>query len=337
MSDSVLIVGAGPAGLATAACLRRAGVPFRLVDRQGLPGGAYRHLYPRIELSSPARYTGLPGLAPPEDPYVTVEGYRAYLERYAAHHRLEVETLAVERLERAGGGFAVAGESYPAVVVCTGLYDTPWWPDIPGLQAEHARDWQGPGAEERLLILGGGASAVEIAEEAAAAGKRVVVSSRTGRVDLSPRTLLGRDVHDYAFALWWLPRRLLGSYCARPPTFTGVDQGFRRFQSQGVIRVRGPVTRCEGLTASFREGGPEVFDRVVAATGYRWEMPFLPPEVARWPGLGHPRADRCQSVNTPGLFFVGVHCCRGVSSQFLRGMALDAPVVAARLASGPLG
>lgn len=331
MSDKVLIVGAGPAGLATAACLRQAGVPFRLVDRQGEPGGAYRHLSPRIELSSPARYTGLPGLPPPPGAHVTVEIYRAYLERYAAHHRLEVEPLAVQRLERADGRFLVEGESYPAVVACSGLYDSPWLPAIPGLEAEHSRTWQGPGPEERLLVLGGGASAVEIAEEAAAAGKRVLVSTRTGRVELSPRTVLGRDVHDYAFALWWVPRWLLGSYCDRPPTFTGVDQGFRRWQRQGVIRVRGPVERCEGLTAHFREGGPETFDRVVAATGYRWEMPFLPAEVARWPGQGHPRAHRCQSVNTPGLYFVGVHCCRGVSSQFLRGMALDAPVVAAAL------
>src|SRR2546423_13036482 len=56
----ILIVGAGPSGLATAACLKRLGIAAQLVDRYGIAGGAYTRLCSRIVLASPARYTALP-------------------------------------------------------------------------------------------------------------------------------------------------------------------------------------------------------------------------------------------------------------------------------------
>src|SRR4051812_28115049 len=51
----VLVVGAGPAGLATAACLVSEGIRVHLVDRDGAPGGAYRRMYPATTLLSRAR------------------------------------------------------------------------------------------------------------------------------------------------------------------------------------------------------------------------------------------------------------------------------------------
>src|SRR5262245_28170532 len=103
-----LIVGAGPAGLATAACLRREGVSFLLVDRQGAPGGAYRALYDHIMLASPTSLNGLPGL-PLEhgDKYIDVAAYRAYLARYVQHAGVEVTAGEVSGIARAERGFVV--------------------------------------------------------------------------------------------------------------------------------------------------------------------------------------------------------------------------------------
>src|SRR4051812_19880028 len=112
----VLVIGAGPAGLATAACLKRVGVPFRLVDRRAVTGGAHPHIFPGITLQSPARYTGLPGLPiRTAGEYVTAPDYRAYLDRYAAHHGLAAEGAEVGRVERLGGRFLVrfAGRADP--------------------------------------------------------------------------------------------------------------------------------------------------------------------------------------------------------------------------------
>ncbi|THV00387.1 FAD/NAD(P)-binding domain-containing protein [Dendrothele bispora CBS 962.96] len=67
-------------------------------------------------------------------------------------------------------------ELWDAVVVCTGWYDNPSWPDTPGLDevreaglAKHARGWRGPKGWEgkRTLIIGNANSANDIAAQLA--------------------------------------------------------------------------------------------------------------------------------------------------------------------------
>ncbi len=345
----ILVIGAGPAGLAVAACLKREGVPFRLIDRRGVIGGAYNHIYSGITLASPTRYTWLPGLRlRTRGEYVTVPEYRAYLERYSAHHALTAERAEVRLIERRPGGFLVhfagaAPAPFAAVVVATGMYDQPVRPEILGLPAEgpaapgrpavlHTHDWPGPESfrGRRLLVIGGATSAVEIAEECARAGVPVVVSARSG-VRLSPQRIFGRDVHDWAYLFFErLPRWLLGSYCGRRPTLPGADLGFSDYRRRGLIDVRGPVARFEGETAVFADGARLPCDVVVLASGYRFVVPFLPAEVARAPA-GHPLADEGESRSWPGLYFVGMPCERTLASEFLRGIRSDAAAVARRI------
>jgi putative flavoprotein involved in K+ transport len=340
----VLVIGAGPAGLAVAACLKRREVAFDLVDRRGVAGGAYHHIYPGVTLASPARYAELPGLHlrwPRE--YITAPEYRAYLGRYAHHFDLVPRQAEVEAVHRQDHAFAVrfTGEpgphTYRAVVAATGMFDFPVRADIPGLaqaglEVLHAREWPGPGPfrGRRLLIVGGATGAVEIAEECARDGQRVAVSARSG-VKISGQRFLGWDVHDWAYPVFdLLPRWAVGSYCDRRPTLPGEDLGFSHFRGEGLIEVRPGVVRFEGKTAVFPDGARQELDAVVLATGYRFATPFLPARVRR-ARAGHPLADGGQSRSWPGLFFIGYPCARGLSSEFLHGVGRDAPVVARRV------
>src|SRR5262249_14835647 len=148
MPRAVLIVGAGPAWLAPAACLRRRGVQADLVDRHGVAGGAYHRIYPGVTLASPARYTALPGLKPQAaGEYISVPQYRDYLGNYAAHHGLSVRKASVTRVRRESGRFhawfkAEPQRAYDAVVVATGMFDFPRRLD----GAMHASEWHGPAA-----------------------------------------------------------------------------------------------------------------------------------------------------------------------------------------------
>ena len=350
MVRSILIVGAGPSGLATAACLKRRGVRADLVDRRGVVGGAYQRIHSGIVLASPTRYTALPGLTPrAQGEYISVPEYRAYLDDYAAHHGLQARQACVKDVKREGRRFSVQFEDqsgrcgYDAVVLATGMFDFPRWPELEGLgaaraagqQVLHSSEWQGPAGLRgpRLLIMGGAASAIEIAEECARAGLRPVVSVRGRDVKIAPQRLLGRDLHDFVTVLLaWLPRRLARAYCEGRQSLPGTDLGFRDFRRRGVITVRGAVSRVQGKSVLFVGGAREDFDALVCATGHRFQVPFLPAEVLRAPGSEQPLADRCQSRSWPGLYVVGMPCVRRLASEFLYGIAADAPRVAHCLA-----
>ena len=67
MSDAApwIVVGGGPAGLATAACLGRRGIAARILERDEAIGDGWRRHYDRLRLHTPRRLSGLPGLPLP--------------------------------------------------------------------------------------------------------------------------------------------------------------------------------------------------------------------------------------------------------------------------------
>jgi len=341
---AVLVIGAGPAGLAAAASLAAEGVPCELVDLHGEPGGAYARAYGPMELASPARYNALPGLAidhPGE--YMTVAQYARYLVGYAAHHRLAVRRDRVVRVARSGDGFDVQLEASPArrfgfVVAATGMFDFPRTPEIDGLASSgleslHVARW--PGAEafhgRRLLVVGAATSAVEVAEECARAAIAVTLAARGKRVRLLPQRILGRDIHDYLTRLEGLPRLVMKSFCAGRESLPATGMGFARMRRRKLIDVCDAVVRVAGKRVQFADGASGEFDAIVFATGYRYETPFLSAEVERAPASRQPLADRNESRSWPGLFVLGMPCARSLASPFLRGIARDAPFVARRI------
>lgn len=345
------MIGAGPAGLAVASCLRRQGVDGRLVDRHGVAGGAYARMYSSLTLSSPTRYLSLPGLSLRSGAANTSAGdYAAYLSDYAREMRLTVEARRVTQLRRDGDGFMAALDNgapptrYRFVVVATGMCDSPVIPH--GIQVTepgstttpvvlHSREWMGPAAYEaaRVLIVGSGMRAVEIAEECAHAGKLVVMSTRQNQVKAFPRKILGLDLRHLTFPLLRrAPRFLSRRRCASDWRFPGIDSGFKRFLDQGKIVVRGPLKELRAGSATFRgTSGAWAPELVVLATGYRFETPFLEHGLPR-AERGYPRVRRSEPSQLPNLFFLGIPCALGADSQFIHGMARDARSVAATIA-----
>ena len=106
MSTSpVLVIGAGPAGLAVAASLQQRGVPAVVLERADAVGASWRRHYERLHLHTTRRWSGLPGLAIPHrfGRWVARADVVNYLEMYAVHHRLDVRTgVQVKRVARGG-------------------------------------------------------------------------------------------------------------------------------------------------------------------------------------------------------------------------------------------
>ncbi|WP_228973201.1 NAD(P)/FAD-dependent oxidoreductase [Streptomyces sp. DH12] len=201
-SSPVVVVGAGPSGLATAAMLRRARVPVVVVERSGRIGDGWRAHYDHLRLHTPRRLSSLPGFPVPRSAgtWVTRDDWAAYLEQYAVHHRLDVRTrtqvervtlgrrrsvagsTAVEWLVRTGHGDLTAR----AVVLATGRNHTPHVPHWPGVgsftgRLLHSKDYRDPASCEgrRVLVVGAGNSGTEIAVALSRAGAaRVWLSVR---------------------------------------------------------------------------------------------------------------------------------------------------------------
>lgn len=222
--DEVLVIGAGPAGLATSACLHRAGVAHTVVEREVSLAPAWRRHYQRLHLHTVKQHSALPFTPWPADAptYPSRQAVVDYLERYAAEHGVQpllgVEVQRVRRVQHDGGGFVVhtsEGEIRPrAVVVATGYNREPFVPELPGLDAFggtwlHSSRYRdaAPYRGRRTLVVGCGNSGAEIALDLAEQGVEVSMVVR-GPVHVAPRDLFGRPAQPTNILLSRLPLAL---------------------------------------------------------------------------------------------------------------------------------
>jgi putative flavoprotein involved in K+ transport len=82
---SVIVIGAGPAGLASAYYLKQAGIPFRVLERSAIIGHTWDNLYPSLRLNTSRWYSYLPGKKFPwhYPVFPTGKQYHRYLVDYA--------------------------------------------------------------------------------------------------------------------------------------------------------------------------------------------------------------------------------------------------------------
>lgn len=164
----VAIVGAGPAGLATALACRKAGLSFRLLE-QDTVGGTIAH-YPRqkIVMTDPLE---LPFFGHLKDYLLSKEDLLGLWHKAIAAAQLKVEEgVKVTGLEGADGDFTIQTDKGPVrarkVVLATGRRGTPRKLNAPGEQLEKvAYRLVDPEqyAGSKVLVVGGGDSALEAA------------------------------------------------------------------------------------------------------------------------------------------------------------------------------
>jgi putative flavoprotein involved in K+ transport len=216
----VVIIGAGPAGLAAAGALRRAGIAAPVVlDRAPQLGASWRGHYDRLHLHTARQLSGLPGLRIParEGRWVSRDGVIRYLDSYAAHHRIDVRTgVDVAAIRRSGDGWLIAspqGDVYARqVVIATGYNHTPNIPDWPGRESFtgeliHAGRYRNatPYTDREVLVVGAGNTGAEIAVDLSENGaRRVRLAFRT------PPHILRRE-------LGGVPAQLTGVLMRRLP------------------------------------------------------------------------------------------------------------------------
>lgn len=167
---AVVVIGAGQAGLSAAYHLRRRGLDYVVLDGEDGPGGAWRHRWRSLRMSTVNGIFDLPGMPkPPADPAepaaeAVPRYFAAYEREFGFPIRRPVRVLAVRnspgapagddpaviglRTALAPGGDLTAGGardgllvettdgtwSARAVINATGTWTTPNWPWYPGLE-----------------------------------------------------------------------------------------------------------------------------------------------------------------------------------------------------------
>jgi cation diffusion facilitator CzcD-associated flavoprotein CzcO len=323
------VVGAGAAGLASAAMLKRAGVSTLLLERSDCVGSAWRARYDRLRLNSLGWISRLPddGAAWGFRDYPTREEWVEYLERYAVRHRLSIRaSTEVERVDRDSDRWRVQtsrGVMRARVVVATGLDRNPHTPEWPGRESFrgrllHAADYRNaePFGGKSVLVAGANTSGVELAALIAEGGARDVRVAMCTPPNLSTRRWRGFPMHAAALLLQplplaladrlgWMAQRLvfgdLRPYgLTRPPLGIkstvvkrgmgpAIDDGFIEGVKRGRIEIVAAVKGFDREAVVLADSSRIEPDVVIAATGYR---PGLDPLVGHLGVLdadGHPR------------------------------------------------
>eukprot|EP01018_Ginkgo_biloba_P031558 Gb_40961 [translate_table: standard] len=236
-----IIVGAGPSGLATGACLREQGVPCIILEKADCIASLWqRRTYNRLKLHLPKQFCELPRMPFPEDfpTYPCKKQFIEYLECYAKRFELNPKfNVCVQsaKYDETCGLWRVAtvNTSYPKgladreaeyicrwLIVATGENAEPVIPDISGMdrfrgKIVHASSYKN-GAEyqgQNVLVVGCGNSGMEVSLDLAnhKANPSMVVRSN---VHVLPREMFGKSTFGVAMAMmkWiplWLVDRLL--------------------------------------------------------------------------------------------------------------------------------
>ena len=197
-----IVVGAGSAGIATAAALQARGFETVVFEASGTIGSHWRSRYEELRLNSWRVMSNLQGYRMPRryGRYPSRDEFVGYLEAYVENQRLTIRfNTSLVRVDRADDRWHVQTTTQPVparyVVIATG-WDAvpvlPHWPGRAGFSPEliHSSEFHSgrPYRDREVLVVGAGNSGIDIADHLISAGARVTVSMRT------PPNLARRDV-----------------------------------------------------------------------------------------------------------------------------------------------
>jgi thioredoxin reductase (NADPH) len=294
----VIIVGAGPAGLATAIAARRAGLSAVVLEKGSLVNSIEHFPVHMVFFTTPEllEIGDLPFVTPYEKPtrFEALRYYRRVVDAQQLAVALDAEVTGIQQDHDADGTRALSVQTRSSrgvgrvrrsrtVVIATGAYDKPNLLGVPGEDLPHVSHYYReahPLYRKRVVIVGGKNSAAEAALELFRAGAHVTLVHRNAG--------LGESI----------------KYWVRPDIENRIKEGSidARFNTR-VVEIRPTEVVVEDEAA--RQEIPA--DAVLLLTGYHSDTAlFERAGVAYDPDTCAPSLDAATfETSVPGIYVVG--------------------------------
>ena len=318
----LLVVGAGPTGLACAIEAQKAGFRVALVDKGCICNSLFH--YPAhmtfFTTSERLEIGGIPFPSPNAKP--TRGEALEYYRQVAAYYRLDVRQYhRVERVTGADGAFNVhtvdrfgrpGAIEARKLAISTGYYDLPNWMDIPGetlSKVHHYYHDPHPFYGMDVVVIGGKNSAAIAALELWRSGARVTLVYRGPEVTPNVKYWIKPDIENRI-----------------------KDGEIKAYFSTEVVEITPDAVVVD--TPTGRETLPNDF--VFAMTGYHPDFSFLERVGVRFEG--EDRLPVCNpetlESNVPGIYLAGVIVAGARTSEiFIENGRFHGKLIAASLVS----
>lgn len=304
-----IVVGAGPAGLAVGACLKKADIPYIILERSDTVGSAWHRHYDRLHLHTDKKNSELPFVSYPKHypRYPSRAQVVDYLESYAAKLKLDIrfnQQVVSAHCENNQWQVQTQDSLYKAsnLVIATGNTQEPVIPNWHGqdlfngtiLHSSKYKNGE-PYRDQKVLVVGFGNSGGEIAIDLWEHGAEPGIAVRSA-VNVIPRDLLGIPILSIGILESILPAKVadminapilyfsigdITKYGLRKLPYGPITQirneahiplldvGTLKLIKDGHLKVYAGVEEFTENGVKFSDGKEATFDTVLLATGYR--------------------------------------------------------------------
>lgn len=365
----VIIIGAGPAGLAVAACLRKANFDCMILEQHQQVASAWHRHYERLHLHTDKKNSELPFLPHPKTSprYPSRQQVIDYLESYAKAFQLDIRfgqrvTTACQQNDQWIVKTHDASYLTRNLVIAAGNTRQPFLPTWHGQDSFqgtslHSSEYKNgkPFRGQNVLVVGFGNSGGEIAMDLWEHGAKPSIAVR-GAVNVIPRELLGIPILSIGIVQTKIPSGIadaINALILRAVVGDITKYGLRKLQYGPTTQIRrdghiplidvgtmrlireGHVTIYPGIqeftkdSIKFVDGRQSRFDAVVLATGYRPRVHDFLQATGVYNEEGMPLTSGCESPQK-GLYFCGYYVS---PTGMLREIAIEAKKISASIAA----
>ncbi|GAA1264936.1 NAD(P)/FAD-dependent oxidoreductase [Sphaerisporangium rubeum] len=321
----VIVVGGGQSGLVAGYYLKKAGIPFVILDEETRLGEAWRRRWDSLKLFTIAEYCALPGLRFPgnKNHFPGKDEMADYVEAYAREHDLPVHLgTKVTSLDPIEDGYRLQTSrgvyEAPQVIIATGAYRLPKVPDLAaGLSDDvfqiHTGAYHNPSQipGQTVVVVGAANSGAQIAPELTRTHR--VLLSQGSHLPAFGRKFLGKGLHWWGDKFGLISKPLIGERDRLHKKTILVGPSLKKISRKYGVELVGRTIACEGNTVRFEDGRSVETDAVVWATGFQYDYSWVHAPIHDQAGT--PVQER-GVTQAPGLYVLGMQC------QYSYGSAL---------------